>query len=456
MSARARVAGIAAAALVTALAAALRLGFAFQVDHAEPVLRRRRAQHGRCRGTTSSSARSSRAASVSIDKPPVDLWLQVASVKLLGFSSTCAEAARGARRASLAVPLLYDLVRAAVRARAPGSAAAAALAVLPIEVITARSDTMDAVMMALIVLAAWLRRRAASQRRSRAGCSWPRAPSLGARLQRQAARGARRAAGARAAVLLVARRAAAPARLRRSRARRAAFVVVALCVAAGRVAVARGATARGRSARPTAAPGTPSSSSTGSTGSAAPRGRRAATRPARPAAPVPPATFGSRSSGPTLRRRARRSAPRAAASRARAPRRGRPRRRGARFGAWLVLGWRCCLARMGTCTPRSSRRDAAVAAIVGIAVARSRASACRPRTRRTRATLRGLHAPVAGAGSWLDRRHRPLGVLALAAPRARGRDGAVLIAPITATLSLRPPTGRLRPARDPSAARSPG
>src|ERR1035437_6673332 len=26
--------------------------------------------------------------SVSIDKPPVDLWLQVASVKLLGFSST--------------------------------------------------------------------------------------------------------------------------------------------------------------------------------------------------------------------------------------------------------------------------------------------------------------------------------------------------------------------------------
>ena len=30
--------------------------------------------------------------SVSIDKPPVDLWLQVASVKLFGFSSTHAEA----------------------------------------------------------------------------------------------------------------------------------------------------------------------------------------------------------------------------------------------------------------------------------------------------------------------------------------------------------------------------
>ena len=49
-----------------------------------------------CRGTTSSSAPSSRAASVSIDKPPVDLWLQVLSVKLFGFSSTDAEAARGA------------------------------------------------------------------------------------------------------------------------------------------------------------------------------------------------------------------------------------------------------------------------------------------------------------------------------------------------------------------------
>ena len=37
-------------------------------------------------------------ASVSIDKPPVDLWLQVASVKLFGFSSTHAEAARGVCR----------------------------------------------------------------------------------------------------------------------------------------------------------------------------------------------------------------------------------------------------------------------------------------------------------------------------------------------------------------------
>jgi 4-amino-4-deoxy-L-arabinose transferase-like glycosyltransferase len=89
--------------------------------------------------------------SVSIDKPPVDLWLQVASVKLFGFSSTTLKLPE-ALAGIAAVPLLYLAVR---RMWSPASAvaAAAALAVLPVEVITARSDTMDAVMMMLIVLA---------------------------------------------------------------------------------------------------------------------------------------------------------------------------------------------------------------------------------------------------------------------------------------------------------------
>ncbi len=89
--------------------------------------------------------------SVSIDKPPLDLWLQVASVKLFGFSSTSLklpEAVGG----TLSVPLLYAAVRRMAGARA-GIAAALAMAVLPVEVITSRSDTMDAVMMALLVLA---------------------------------------------------------------------------------------------------------------------------------------------------------------------------------------------------------------------------------------------------------------------------------------------------------------
>ena len=97
-------------------------------------------------------------ASVSIDKPPVDLWLQVASVKLLGFNSTnlkLPEALAGIA----AVPLLFEAVR---RLWSPlaGIAAAAALAVLPVEVITARSDTMDGVMMLLCVIALLLIARA--------------------------------------------------------------------------------------------------------------------------------------------------------------------------------------------------------------------------------------------------------------------------------------------------------
>ena len=89
--------------------------------------------------------------SVSIDKPPVDLWLQVASVKLLGFSSTTLKLPE-AFAGIAAVPLLFLAVKRMWSAPA-ASAAAAALALLPVDVITSRSDTMDGVMMLLIVLA---------------------------------------------------------------------------------------------------------------------------------------------------------------------------------------------------------------------------------------------------------------------------------------------------------------
>ena len=89
--------------------------------------------------------------SVSIDKPPVDLWLQVSSVKLLGWGSTALKLPEALAGAA-AVPLLYAALVRPFGVLA-GLLAAAALAVLPIEVITARSDTMDAVMMLLLVLA---------------------------------------------------------------------------------------------------------------------------------------------------------------------------------------------------------------------------------------------------------------------------------------------------------------
>ena len=90
-------------------------------------------------------------ASVSIDKPPVDLWLQVATVKLFGFNTTTLKLPE-AISGILAVPLLFVAVKRMWSATA-GLAAALALAVLPVDVITSRSDTMDGVMMLLIVLA---------------------------------------------------------------------------------------------------------------------------------------------------------------------------------------------------------------------------------------------------------------------------------------------------------------
>src|SRR3954451_10651116 len=96
---------------------------------------------------------------LAIDKPPVDLWFQVASVKLLGFSPESLILPQ-ALAATLACALLYDLVRRAF-GLAAGLAAGLALAVLPVSVITSRSDTMDSLMMALAVLAAWLVVRAA-------------------------------------------------------------------------------------------------------------------------------------------------------------------------------------------------------------------------------------------------------------------------------------------------------
>jgi 4-amino-4-deoxy-L-arabinose transferase-like glycosyltransferase len=90
-------------------------------------------------------------AKLGIDKPPVDLWLQVFSTKLLGFNRT-ALALPEALGGIAAVALLYGAVTRAC-GRSAGTLAALALAVLPIAVLTSRSDTMDSVMSALLVAA---------------------------------------------------------------------------------------------------------------------------------------------------------------------------------------------------------------------------------------------------------------------------------------------------------------
>jgi 4-amino-4-deoxy-L-arabinose transferase-like glycosyltransferase len=104
-------------------------------------------------------------AAASIDKPPIDLWLQVISVKLFGwgsFSLKLPEALAG----TAAVPLLYDLVRR-VAGPLAGLGSAITLAVLPTSVVTARSDTMDSVMMFLLLAIAWMLVRAVERRQAR-------------------------------------------------------------------------------------------------------------------------------------------------------------------------------------------------------------------------------------------------------------------------------------------------
>ena len=104
-------------------------------------------------------------AMLSVDKPPLDLWLQVASTKLLGWNSFALKLPE-ALGGTLAVPLLYDAVRRAV-GRGAGLAAAASLAVMPVSVLTSRSDTMDSLMALFVVGALWLTVRAtAAGRRS--------------------------------------------------------------------------------------------------------------------------------------------------------------------------------------------------------------------------------------------------------------------------------------------------
>jgi len=89
---------------------------------------------------------------VAIDKPPVDLWLQVASTRLFGFTPA-ALLLPAALGGTLAVIALYDLLNT-LAGWTTAVVGALALTVLPVAVLSARSDTMDAAMAALVV-SAW-------------------------------------------------------------------------------------------------------------------------------------------------------------------------------------------------------------------------------------------------------------------------------------------------------------
>lgn len=91
--------------------------------------------------------------SVSIDKPPVGLWLQAISAYFLGmsgFSVLLPELIAGV----LSVIVLYHLVRRSF-GTVPGLVAALTLAITPVVVATDRNNTIDSTLILTLLLAAW-------------------------------------------------------------------------------------------------------------------------------------------------------------------------------------------------------------------------------------------------------------------------------------------------------------
>ena len=163
--------------------------------------------------------------SLAVDKPPLDLWLQVLSTQLFGFGSVALKLPPAlAGTAAVGGALRRRAARARRRRRAwPRRSRSRCCRS---RVLTARSDTMDSVAMLLSVVALWLLVRFAQDRPL--ALVLPRRRGDGARLQRQAVRGPGRAAGADA--VRRARSAASGACVRLG-VSAAVFVVVALVVA---------------------------------------------------------------------------------------------------------------------------------------------------------------------------------------------------------------------------------
>jgi len=90
---------------------------------------------------------------VSVDKPPLGLWIQAASAKLFGFSGLSLilpEAVAGV----LSVALLYYLVHR-VFGPVTGLIAALVLAITPVSIATNRDNIIDSLLVLTVLLGAW-------------------------------------------------------------------------------------------------------------------------------------------------------------------------------------------------------------------------------------------------------------------------------------------------------------
>jgi len=98
---------------------------------------------------------------LAMDKSPLALWIQVASARLFGFHSLSLLLPQ-ALAGVASVYVLYRLVRRAYGAWA-GVLAALTLAVMPISVVTQRTNLPDALLVLTLLLAAWAVTRSVEQ-----------------------------------------------------------------------------------------------------------------------------------------------------------------------------------------------------------------------------------------------------------------------------------------------------
>lgn len=97
---------------------------------------------------------------LAVDKPPLGLWAQVAAAKLFGYSSASLLLPQ-ALAGVLAVLVLYLTVRHDAGILA-GLLAAGSLAITPINVVSNRDNTVDSVLVLMVLVGAWALLRAAS------------------------------------------------------------------------------------------------------------------------------------------------------------------------------------------------------------------------------------------------------------------------------------------------------
>lgn len=100
---------------------------------------------------------------LAVDKPPLGLWVQVLSVRLFGWSGWSLRAPQ-ALAGTLSVGILFVLVRRAAGTRA-GLLAALVQALMPIAVATDRNNTMDSLLVLVLLLSIVCAERAISRAR---------------------------------------------------------------------------------------------------------------------------------------------------------------------------------------------------------------------------------------------------------------------------------------------------